>query len=388
MNERVSRAALTVSHCADCQRRYPGETVTFYTRVDVAQPLPGFTLRVSLSVGLSLEDCGGLRLGPANTAPAGSPFETVAHPEPCIPLITWDEGRNHVNWQVDGPCAAGDRYEYRAVARVDPEDGDRILESRAVVSASPEGEPSLRDEEIATLAVLARGNYLQYLPAIYEDDAFMGRFLMLFESFWAPIETQIDNLPCYFDPQMTPPEFLPWLASWIDLVLDEQWPEERRRQLLRSAVPLYRKRGTQKGLEDYLEIYAGTRPEVVEHRAQNFVLGPAGQLGQGIALGTANVPHTFTVRLRLPAVEGRSCDAREPDRLAAGGPQELARQRKIEAIIDAQKPAHTRFTLHLSALRSTATSASEATLPPPKAVADRPGEIDAEPATPHTGEKT
>jgi phage tail-like protein len=377
MNEKVGRAALMVSHCADCQRRYPGETVTFYTRVEVAQPLPGFTLRVSLPVGLTLEDYRALR----STA-----SEAATDPKQSLPLITWDEGRNHLNWQVDGECAAGNRYEYQAVARVDPANEDRILQSRAVAFAAAEGELSLRDEETATLAVQAKGDYLQYLPAIYEDDAFMGRFLMLFESFWGPIERQIDSLPFYFDPRMTPPEFLPWLASWIDLVLDEQWPEERRRQLLRSAVPLYRKRGTQKGLEDYLEIYAGTRPEVVEHRAQNFVLGPAGQLGQGIALGTANVPHTFTVRLRLPPAEVRSGsvepspagNGRQPDTGRGDSPprpaeyrsqggvgpdrQELARQRKIEAIINAQKPAHTRFTLHL--------------------------EIDAEPATPHTREKT
>ena len=30
-----------------------------------------------------------------------------------------------------------------------------------------------------------KGSYLRYLPEIYEDDALMARFLMLFESFWA-----------------------------------------------------------------------------------------------------------------------------------------------------------------------------------------------------------
>jgi phage tail-like protein len=380
MNEKGRRGALTVSHCADGQRRYPGETVTFYTRVDVVEPLPGFALRITLPVGLTLEDYRLLRAGPRNGVgeAAPRPSEATTDAKQSLPLITWDEGRNHLNWRVEAECAAEDRYEYQTVARVNPTSEDTVLESRAVVSAEAEGQLSWRDEETAAVAVLAKGAYLQYLPAVYEDDALMGRFLMLFESFWAPIERQIDSLPFYFDPSMTPPEFLPWLASWIDLVLDEQWPEARRRQLLRSAVPLYRKRGTQKGLAAYLEIYAGTTPEVVEHRAQNFVLGPAGQLGQGIALGTANVPHTFTVRLRLPPAEvhpgsvepspsgiGHPPDTggqREGNRLESGSPQELARQRKIEAIINAQKPAHTRFTLHL--------------------------EIDAELATPYTREKT
>src|SRR5262249_20365856 len=68
----------------------------------------------------------------------------------------------------------------------------------------------------------------------------MARFLMLFESFWAPIEGQIDNLPLYFDPAFTPLKLLPWLASWVDLTLDDHWPEAKRRQLLRAAVSLYR----------------------------------------------------------------------------------------------------------------------------------------------------
>jgi phage tail-like protein len=337
--------AVTVSHCADSWRRYPGETVSFYTRVQVAAPLPGFALRITLPAGLILDD-----------------YRALTDPEHPPPLITWDEGRNHLNWQVDRECAAGDRYEYQAVAHAEPTNEDRVLESRAVVSAQAEDRQAIWNEESVTVVVVAKGQYVQYLPAIYEDDELMGRFLMLFESFWAPIEKQIDSLPCYFDPRLTPPEFLPWLASWIDLVLDEQWPEERRRELLRSAVSLYRKRGTPGGLEDYLEIYTGTRPEVIEHRAQNFRLGPAGQLGQGIALGTDNIPHTFTVRLKLPLAEYRfggvstslsgsgasSSARRERERHAFGeAQQELARRRKIEAIIEAQKPAHTRFNLQL-----------------------------------------
>ena len=318
---RQNPAPVTVSHVADFYRRYPGERVTLYTRVEVREPLPGFTLRMTLPPGLILED-----------------YRALADPDGALPWITWDEGTQNVIWRVEGNAETPACYEYHVAARVAPTQQDLVLESRAMVSTEAAGETL--DKETVAVAVSAQSRYLRHLPAIYKEDELMGRFLMLFESFWSPIEQQIDNLFLYFDPRMTPPELLPWLASWISLVLDERWPEERRRLLLRSAASLYRKRGTRQGLEEYLEIYTGARAQIVEHRAHNFRLGPEARLGPAIALGRRNVPHTFTVLLRLPPV---SAIGEKEERAR----QELERRRKIETIIEAEKPAHTSYTLHI-----------------------------------------
>jgi signal peptidase I len=40
-----------------------------------------------------------------------------------------------------------------------------------------------------------------------------------------PLDLQIDVLYAYFDSHLTPTEILPWLGAWVDLVLDESWPE-------------------------------------------------------------------------------------------------------------------------------------------------------------------
>jgi phage tail-like protein len=330
---------LGVSHVADSGRRHPGEAVTFHTRVEVTQPVPEFTLQITLPPGLSLED-----------------YRMVSGSGQEIPIITRDDGSTHLYWTVKQGVTISGYHEYRVTARVAPTPEDRILESRAVVTWQDDGERFLYNHEIATVTISTKGQYLKYLPAIYQEDDLMGRLLMLFESFWAPIETQIDGLSLYFDPCMTPSEFLPWLASWLSLVLDQRWPEERQRQLLRSAVSLYRRRGTKKGLEDYVEIYTGTKPRIVEHRAYDFRLGSDARLGPGIALGTTNKPHTFTVHLSLPPIEGRSPGPGA--RVQDGGPspdagqgdfsrQELERRHKIEAIVEAEKPAHTSFTLVL-----------------------------------------
>jgi phage tail-like protein len=119
--------------------------------------------------------------------------------------------------------------------------------------------------------------YLQYLPAPYQDavddedledldrPSFLERFLMIFESILAPIELTIDNLAQYFDPRLAPPELLPWLAGWVGLELNANWPTERQRQLIAWAVTLYGWRGTRRGLHEHLRLYTGRTPLVVEH---------------------------------------------------------------------------------------------------------------------------
>jgi phage tail-like protein len=320
---RPAPVCLGVSHVADFCRRHPGETVAFYTWVDVREPVPEFTLQVTLPPGLLLDG-----------------YQVISGSGQEIPLITWDAGSNHLFWSVEQGANGSTSHEYRVTATVAATSEERLLESRAVVTWKDVGEGFLYNAETAVVTVSTKGQYLKYLPAIYQEDELMGRFLMLFESFWAPIETQIDNLSLYFDPCMAPSQFLPWLASWLNLVLDQRWPEERQRQLLRSAISLYRRRGTRKGLEDYLEIYTGQRPRIVEHRAHDFRLGPDARLGPGIALGKTNKPHTFTVYLSLPPVEP---DGGQED----SSRKELERRRKIEAIIEAEKPAHTDYTLVL-----------------------------------------
>ena len=321
----VQRPPCIVDFVADSNRRYPGEDVTLYGRVTVRESVAGFRLRFTLPEGLE-------------------PGVTRA-PDQVVPQVAIDEGFRHLVWTVEGGLEAGTCYEVQIEARVAPLQRDDRLRVRAVVTAQVgDGTPSdealrsapLSDEETVAILVSARGEYLKYLPGLYHKDELMGRFLMLFESFWKPIEGQIDHLPFYFDPRFTPHEFLPWLASWLDLALDERWPEERRRLLIRSAAMLYRKRGTKQGLQRYLEIFTGDKVEIVEHRANNFRLGPEGRLGPGIALGRENVPHTFTVHLRLPPLSAEEEEETQ---------EELERRRIIKAIIQAEKPAHTDYTL-------------------------------------------
>ena len=99
---------------------------------------------------------------------------------------------------------------------------------------------AVQNESVA----ISKSSYLQYLPGIYSQSPFFGQFLMIFEDILGPIENVLDNISYYFDPRTAPEELLPWLASWVDLTLDENWPLQLRRDLVRKAVELFQWRGT------------------------------------------------------------------------------------------------------------------------------------------------
>ncbi len=148
---------------------------------------------------------------------------------------------------------------------------------------------------------------LDYIPGIYTEHAFLDGFLRLFESIMDPLDRQIDNLHAYFDPRLTPADWVPWLSTWVDLVLDENWPVSARRELLRRAAELYRRRGTASGLRDYLAIFLGVEPTIVED-------------------GTDDNPFHFSVVIRVA----------NPERVD---------QERVRRIIEEEKPAHTIYSL-------------------------------------------
>jgi phage tail-like protein len=104
--------------------------------------------------------------------------------------------------------------------------------------------------------------YMRYLPVIFHDDDFLTRFLQLFESVWEPLEQRQNHIEIYFDAATCPADWLPWLASWFGVELEEHWPEARKRALLVRVIDVYRWRGTAYGLERVIEACVGARPRI------------------------------------------------------------------------------------------------------------------------------
>jgi phage tail-like protein len=162
-------------------------------------------------------------------------------------------------------------------------------------------------------------SYLDYLPAIFRQEPFIGRFLLAFETVLsgaggaAGLETEIGGMAGYFDPATTRADFLPWLAGWVTLTLRADWDEQTRRSFIAQIVPLYRLRGTKEGLLRMLELYTTEPVEIFD----TF----------------DNLPYFFEVRLTLS----------EADPALLATKQQIAR-----AIIDQEKPAHTFYALQLA----------------------------------------
>jgi phage tail-like protein len=95
------------------------------------------------------------------------------------------------------------------------------------------------------------------LPGIYQEDDLTRRLLAAFDDMLAPVFLSLDDLAAYLDPMLTPEDFLEWLAGWVGVLLDENWPIERRRAFVAQAVQLYRQRGTRRGLEAHVRMFTG-----------------------------------------------------------------------------------------------------------------------------------
>ena len=161
------------------------------------------------------------------------------------------------------------------------------------------------------------------LPGLYHDDDFIQRFVSAFDTALAPAVAALDNMAAYLDPAVAPADFVEWLAGWVGVSLDENWPLERRRELVAQAARLYRRRGTPGALAEQVAVYAGVVPEVIETG------GVAWSVEPGAAL-PGSAESRLTVRVAVP----------DPSAVDV---------RRLEAIVAEAKPAHIPATVEVVA---------------------------------------
>jgi phage tail-like protein len=155
---------------------------------------------------------------------------------------------------------------------------------------------------------------IEMLPGVFQEDDFARRLTNGLDAVLAPVYMCLDGLESYIDARLCPDDFLPWLASWVGVLLDENWPQEKQREFIQAAVPLFRWRGTSRGLRQEVEILTGGVVEIAETGGVTVSNRPAG------TLPGENYPRC-TVRVTLPADSPIS-------------------DQSINLIIDAAKPAH------------------------------------------------
>lgn len=200
---------------------------------------------------------------------------------------------------------------------------------------------------------------LGHLPEVYHDSQDLRTLLTAFEevllgaknSDYEGLEQIIANIPNLFDPApgavpsksilaRTPGNFLPWLAEWVALGQLQKLPrieeedkevEEQCRKLIAGIVPLYSIRGTKRYLSEILGMFfPGIEVEINDEALPSMKVGYS-TIGKDTRLG-GDIPFCFYVKLKLPFPAQKS-------------EQLKMLEKRIRAVIDLAKPAHTVYQL-------------------------------------------
>ena len=262
-----------------------------------------------------------------------------------------------------------------------------------------------------------RIRYYELLPDIYQRGDYLGDadFLQdFFKGFEDILQGQkndeavltekglaeiLNRIQDYFSPELTPDEFVDWLAGWLALDISREPSEKngsgagpysarqrfpygeekrsRKRRLIKKLAPLYHFRGTKEGLRQIIDIYFGDdlRGFHINELTKPFVVGdPEGlekvkadyarRIGEDeseidyktIALSVLLERGNFDA---LGSVVGRSTVVGEAhpyffivyaETLLPVSRVSGAKTKKdMSDVIDQEKPAHTYYSLKLQA---------------------------------------
>lgn len=175
-------------------------------------------------------------------------------------------------------------------------------------SSSPDGEPTgLVGYHPFELHARPSRVYLDFLPGIYQDSDFLGRFLSICEQALEPSFEMADLFWAYLNPRTAPKALVPFLAHWVAWPMNPKWTLHQQRKLIRHAVEIYQWRGTKKGLQLCLHLCTGLPLD--DHHIQiqdadeaGFVLGEDIPLSATPCLGGGK-PYHFSVTLRPESPE-------------------------------------------------------------------------------------
>jgi phage tail-like protein len=192
----------------------------------------------------------------------------------------------------------------------------------------------LDDEDQKIELRVADASIVRYLPSIFNRSDLTGRnfardLLWIFQHEFNATDEMLEGLERFFDPLECPQEFLSYIASWVALTLEDDWPEMKKRNLIKKAVELYHLRGTPRGLRVFLRIFTGVDPKIHENvwPFDGVTIGISSEVGvDTVLMHHVDRSHAFVVEIPLPIAD---VDA-----------QTIL---KIHRIIEREKPAHTDY---------------------------------------------
>ena len=161
------------------------------------------------------------------------------------------------------------------------------------------------------------------LPAVYQEGDFGMRFIGALETLLDPIVAVLDALPAHFSADHAPRDVLDLLSAWLGVDLDESQTPQQRREMVRQAAELGRRRGTKQGVELALALGFPRLPLRVEDPGGVRTAPPEG--------GMDAPPPSFIVY----------CDKPIPEETQAA----------VARCIEQYKPVHTTYRLRVKAAK-------------------------------------
>lgn len=271
------------------------------------------------------------------------------------PLHLRESGRE-LPWT---PFAEGDRFDtYEAPIDAPP---GRFLWITLELRGNTRVSPKVR----CIRAEYPSHDYLRRLPQTLSREAgaasFLLRYLAMFEGFFGETEARGVDRDLLLEPRSTPAECLPWLASFVGLVLDERWAHapspdghgfiDARREIIRQAAWLFRYRGTVPGLKKFIELYVNVPVLIMEHYRMRGI-GAAVLGDEGTAFSSSIVGVGFRIggavgRETAMPIDGSVQDAfrTHAHRFTVIVPASLTEEQGdvVRQIIKVHRPAHTIF---------------------------------------------
>lgn len=137
------------------------------------------------------------------------------------------------------------------------------------------GQPETQASFSNIMVYFPKQTWLRYLPEVYDrtnvGDTFLERYLAIFQSLYDDLNRSIDEIPISLEPQTGNRQVLERLASELGIGDIRLWSEPQLRYLVSHAPEMYRKRGTKQGLSDFIQLYTGEKPFIVEqHKIEKF----------------------------------------------------------------------------------------------------------------------
>lgn len=101
---------------------------------------------------------------------------------------------------------------------------------------------------------------MSLLPEIYQGNERLEAFLWCVEQVLQNIEQEIERIPEMVSPDQCPPECVEPLLANVGWTLPV--PDAVKRRLIRSAIIVYKQRGTARGLQNLIRLTMGIECEV------------------------------------------------------------------------------------------------------------------------------